>query len=197
MTHTEVMKLVAMLVATYRNTLRLEDHELVAMSSVYEAMLADLDADAATSAVKSLMVTSKWMPTIAEIRAAVVEAVEGPSRSPADAWGDVLVAIGRHGSYRTPGIDFAFCDPLVARLVDRFGWRDLCRSECVQADRARFIEAYAQLIEQHRRERVTATLPGIAKPRLPSGTSPIVNVRTMLYPPPDVEEHDSDPETVH
>lgn len=162
MTQTEIMKLVAMLVATYRNTMRLDDRELVTMSAVYETMLADLDAEAATCAVKRLIASSKWMPTIAEIRSAVLEITEGPVRAAGDAWGDVREAIGTVGMNRYP----RFADPVVARCVDALGWTELCLSENAVADRARFIELYAQLATSERRERVVAGIPGASAKQL-------------------------------
>lgn len=44
-------------------------------SQVYEAMLADLDVAEARAAVQRLIATSRFMPTVAEIREATAELV--------------------------------------------------------------------------------------------------------------------------
>lgn len=45
-------------------------------SGVYESLLADLDAKAARQAVQQLIATSRFMPTIAEIREATAALVQ-------------------------------------------------------------------------------------------------------------------------
>jgi hypothetical protein len=128
-----------------------------ATGAVYEHMLADVDASVVQAVLERLIATSKFLPSVAEIRAAVNELHAGPKRPGGDAWGDVLRAISRFGSYRLPVFD----DPLVDRAVAALGWRDLCLSENSTADRARFIQLYDELAVQNRTEAVTASLPAV------------------------------------
>jgi len=112
------------------------------MVTSYVSNLSDLDRDKTRAAAMALVRTSKWMPTIAEIREMVVQQEHGRKRPGAEAWGDVQKAIKAKGVYRTPGVDFFFDDPLVAKAVGALGWTSLCNSELQGPDRARFIELY-------------------------------------------------------
>lgn len=126
---------------------------------LYERLLVDLDFELASATVERLICTSKFCPTVAEIRDAAADLALGPSRSGVEAWGDVGMAIRRVGSYGTP----TFEDPLVAECVRIMGWRNLCLGEAPEhTDRARFCELYADL---QRKQRVAdVSVPGRLMP---------------------------------
>lgn len=143
MTRSEVAKLVGVLMAAFPSS------KVTAQTSqVYEEFLQDLDYTAANAAVRRLIGTARFMPSIGEIREAVVEVGNGQRRPGGDAWGDVLAAVRKFGVYRTPSFD----DPVVARVVQSLGWEVICNSENQAADRARFIETYDKLAGAQRRE---------------------------------------------
>lgn len=143
MTKTEAAKLVAVLIAAFPHG-KLTPQT----SAVYEDMLSDLDYATTNAAVRRLMATARFLPTIAEIRGAALEVTHGQARPGGDAWGDVLDAVSRFGSYRRPVFD----DPVVDHAVAAFGWQNICLSENQQADRARFIELYDRLTTARARE---------------------------------------------
>lgn len=145
LTRLEVAQLVAVLADAYPRA-----PVSVETVKVYESLLADLEFEVTQQAVARLIATSKWFPTIAEIRAAVVEIRCGPRRSGVEAWGDVVKAIRFLGAYRLPTFD----DPLVAECVRTAGWVNLCRSDNDAADRARFIELYEALREREHLDQV-------------------------------------------
>lgn len=137
MTRAEAAKLVAILMAAFPHGAITEK-----TSEVYETLLADLDFETAKKACARLIATSRFLPSIAEIRAAATELEHGPRRLGSEAWGDVVEAIHRVGSYRIPRFD----DPCVAEVVKRLGWRNLAlEGTNDSADRARFVELYDQL----------------------------------------------------
>ncbi len=150
----EIKKLVAVLVAAYPNS-KISEESV----GVYVRMLADLDYPAANAAVEQLLASSKWMPTVSEIRERVVSLHRGEILVGGEAWGLVLKAIGRYGRYRVPGVDFKFDDPTTAECVSALNWRELCDSENPQADRARFVELYDRLAARNRRAELTDGLP--------------------------------------
>jgi hypothetical protein len=113
---------------------------------VYEAMLLDMDREVAHRAICRLISTSKWLPTIAEIRTAAADLVHGATRLGGEAWGDVGEAVRRVGRYQVPTFD----DPIVANCVKQMGWLDICNSTNDVADRARFIELYNGLAARAR-----------------------------------------------
>jgi hypothetical protein len=158
MTEGQVSKLVAVLAASYPAAKG--DAGTVA---AYQRMLGDLDYPAANAAVERLIATSKWLPTVAEIREATLALNVGEIRPGGEAWGDVPRAIRRYGYMRTPGQDFDFDDPAVAAAVKAMSWQELCSSENAVADRARFIELYDQLAARSRRLQLSEGLPAMQR----------------------------------
>lgn len=152
----DAAKLVATLAAAYRDSKISPE-----TSRVYESLLADLDLEVAKEAVLRLIATSKWLPTIAEIRSTAVDIERGPVRSGGEAYGDVLAEIRRTGHYGVP----RFNDPLVARCVEMMTWRGLCLGDNEASDRARFIELYENLASRAR----TDIVAGRALPSPPAG----------------------------
>ncbi len=154
----EAAELVAVLMAAFPSA-----RPTARTSEVYERMLMDLDGKTANAAVERLLATSRFMPTVAEIRDACIDLSHGDRRAGGEAWGECLKAIGRFGVYRSPGKDFSFQDPLVARCVAALGWEPLCNSENQAADRARFIELYDQLAVGHRKNQNAGELPAVQR----------------------------------
>lgn len=142
---------------------------------IYEKLLCDIDFDLAKAAVVHLIATSKWLPTVAEIRAAAFKLSEGPVRSGEEAWGDVIEAISRYGYYRRP----YFEDPTVAYCVERLSWRALCLSENAIADRARFCELYDHKARQHREEMLSEAIPAVQEYRRLQGEAQKNAARTF------------------
>lgn len=182
MTDLEAKKLVATLLAAFpRDASFLGPDQVRATAGAYQAALSDLDSSQAAAAVRRLSATSERLPSIAAIRRAALEQAEGAARAGGEAWGDVVAAIRRYGSYRTPGKDFEFRDSLVARAVAALNWSELCASENAVADRARFIELYGDLSDRRRVEGVTASLPGASAPRQLGGTQPLTDVLKQIF----------------
>lgn len=140
-------------------------------SAVYEQMLADLDAGCARKAVTRLIGTSKWLPTVSEIRGATADLQLGPRGTGEQAYQTALQAVrsvGRsYGGESAP----AFKDPLINRAVGIFGsWNDFCSSPTDDpGGRARFIELYDQLAQAEREDFVS----GIPLPK-PAAQTPLL-----------------------
>ncbi|HEY4657958.1 MAG TPA: replicative helicase loader/inhibitor, partial [Gemmatimonadaceae bacterium] len=112
----EAAEIVMMLIAAYPNA-RLTP----STSQVYESALADLDCATVRKAVTRLLATSKWLPTIAEIRAGTTDLELGPARDGGQAWQDAMAAVRRVGRYGVP----KFLDPLVSEALRLWGsWLD-------------------------------------------------------------------------
>ena len=160
MTEAECRKAVAVLLGAYPSV-RIERVTAFA----YERMLADLPYPVVNAAIERLLATSKFMPTVAEIRATCLALSHGEQRAAGEAWGDVLKALRRYGVYRTPGRDFEFEDPVVAECVRALRWDEICNSEFIQADRARFIALYDQLAAKNRTLQLSEGLPAMQRLR--------------------------------
>lgn len=149
MTQTEVSKLVAVLAAHYP-TAKLSRDNLMA----YERALADLDYQLAQSAVERIVRTSRFFPSIAEIREACTLKTTGPTRTGVEAYAELMLAVRRHG--RTYGEEEApkFKDPIIAKCLGIWGsWNSLCNSPTDDAaGRARFVELYDSLAKSQRQD---------------------------------------------
>jgi hypothetical protein len=145
----EAGKVVAVIVAACpAQSSKLDASRVAAMVDTFAALLDDLSYEQVNAAVRVLLQTRTWMPSVADIRQTVLEFERGPVRAGGQGWGDFLAAVGRYGAYRSPQFD----DPLVARVVAALGWKELCLSENQVADRARFVELYDKLAAQGQRE---------------------------------------------
>lgn len=116
---------------------------------LYERLLKDIDFDLLKAATLQCATTCKFFPSVAEIRAAAVEIKSMADGVPSEieAWGEVVEKMRSIGSSRFP----EFSHPLITQVVRQFGWTNLCMSENQIADRARFLEAYAQTNKSSRR----------------------------------------------
>ncbi len=142
--------------------------DTIAMIDAWADLLSDLDYAKVSAALRVHLQTSKFLPSIAELRAACVELTKGPSRPGGDAWGDVI-ALRTFSDLSS----MAEVDPITLHICKEFGWleyRTLWRNgvdieqwhvvsgENEAADRARFIELYDKLKTQGHREAVSPIL---------------------------------------
>lgn len=186
MTRDEACDVAELLLASYpTQRQRMSRQDADQMTTAYAGALLDLEAACARAAVSALVLTEQWMPTIASIRAKAAELSSGRKREGGEAWGDVVKAMRRYGYVRTPGVDFQFEDPIVARCVSSLGWTELCGSENAISDRAQFVKLYAELASAEASDRaIGGALPGAAIGRsLPSGTRSIADVVAHALPP--------------
>lgn len=115
----------------------------------YAQALADIPAEELRLAVRGCIATSRWFPTVADIRA---EWARRHSSCPAPevAWGEVCSERRRVGHCGAP----KFSSPLIGRAVHAVGgWFTLAMAEH-DADvmhRARFVDAYRSLLDGTRR----------------------------------------------
>lgn len=176
MTRQEAAKLVAVIIASCpAQSSKLDRERQLGMVDAFETLLSDLTYEQASAALRVLLQTRSWMPSVADIRATVLELGRGPVRVGGDAWGAVMRAIKSEGAWREPGTDFVFPDPVTMRCVQALGWRELCLSENQIADRARFIEMYDKLAAQAQREAQAPMLAAAREHReLPSHAEALV-----------------------
>jgi len=138
---------------------------------VYAELLQDIPDDLLIAATKQHATTSKWFPSVAELREIVqnITALASGIRNAEEAWVNVQIAVRRYGWYgesidpdngggwRTPSM----LSELEVQAVNGLGgWKMLCQSDNGPADRAHFLKIYASLL-QRQTERV-AMLPEIA-----------------------------------
>lgn len=110
----------------------------------YQQALADIPVDILNATIWALINTSKFLPTVAEIRekAREVKRLAGgqAENNAGVAWEAVCNAIRKVGGYRLP----TFKDEICAKVVRQIGWMNICMTpiEMTTALRAQFIKLY-------------------------------------------------------
>lgn len=128
-------------------------------NSVYAELLADIPDDVLDAAAKHRAATSKWFPSVAELRDAAGEIVARGAgvRSAEEAWINVQRAVQRFGWYGQPNgpeNGYGWCVPdmlsdLEKRAVEGLGgWKTLCESDNAVADRAHFLKIYGNMLDR-------------------------------------------------
>lgn len=115
-------------------------------TQLYVRMLADIPPPVLEVAVAQHVASSKFFPTVAELReqAVALASEAGSAPSAAEAWGEVVRAVGSVGYYGKP----EFSHPRVSRAVECVGWQAICLSETPGVERAHFLRVYEQLDER-------------------------------------------------
>lgn len=117
--------------------------------NVWFALLHDLDYQILSKALQKHMLTNKFKPTVAELREIYADLICPVISDWSEGWEKVSKAIGHYGMYRTEEAMESF-DEVTREAVKRLGFHNICLSENIVADRARFAEIY-QAIQQRKR----------------------------------------------
>jgi hypothetical protein len=146
MTRNEASQLIAILFASYPSA-----HVERTHVDAYVSGIIDLPASDAGESVTRLRRTSKFLPTVAEIRAACAAQTHGVARTGEEAYAELTRAVRIHGRDYGQGTP-KFGDPLIAQCLGVWGsWNDLCGSPGDDpGGRARFIELYGELVTRAR-----------------------------------------------
>jgi len=143
-TKNTVGKVLVMLAAAYpRQSVPKETN------SVYAELLHDIDDALLITAAKQHAASSKWFPSVAELRGVALEIQARANGLPtaAEAWGEVMTQVRARGYYGSP----VFSHRLIGQAVDGLGgWKGLCASDNQVADRAHFLRIYESLFKHDR-----------------------------------------------
>jgi hypothetical protein len=154
MTKTEAMKIVCVLFGSFPNA-RFNEQNFES----YADGIEELDATVCGKAAQRLIRTSKFLPSIAEIREACTEQTHGAVRSGEQAWGQLMMAKRKHGydygddDMRRRLRDPLFSDPLIKQCLTLWGgWSAFSQAADDAADRSRFIALFASLAGRERQD---------------------------------------------
>lgn len=126
--------------------------------NVWYSLLKDLDYIVAQAAVQKYMLTNKFAPTIADIRELAANVKTGDKPLWSDGWEEVLRAISKYGSYRETEALQSMTET-TRTAVKRLGFKNLCMSENIMADRANFRMIFEQIAErEHTAKQIPMTL---------------------------------------
>lgn len=137
----EFGRLVAVIRGVYRDEDFLSGRE---SAEIWYELLKDLTYEQAKASVMKHSLTSKWTPTIAELREQVVS-IQADKTDWSDGWGEVLKAVRRFGYVDEKGA-LESMSPMTREVVKRLGWKQICSSETdeLMALRANFRMVYEQ-----------------------------------------------------
>lgn len=150
----DILKAVAPLQLAYNASL--DDNRL----RLYVEMLSDIPLSILEASVKKLIMTNKFLPSIAEIRETaygikeIISGTAAPDES--EAWGEVIKAIRSVGYYGKP----KFSHEAITVAVNNIGWQDICMTtnEGMNILRSQFRRAYQLSVERQKDNRDNAVL---------------------------------------
>lgn len=165
MTRAEAAKLVLLVVTSYPNYDKFKDDQAIIDMTDLWAMMFESDNGAVVGmALKKHIATSKWPPSVAELRELMLEIQHPELVAPDKAWlavSDLLYTEGQfnHGDLHSQ------LPPLVARAVESIGWGNLwemSRSCYVGGkpgmDRVAFIQQYTPMYEREKQRAMTPAM---------------------------------------
>lgn len=150
----EILKAIAPLQLAFKGNL--DD----ARMRLYVEMLSDIPPQILEAAVKKLIMTNKFLPSIAEIRETAygikgtISGTAAPDES--EAWGEVIKAIQSVGYYGKP----KFSHEAITTAVNNIGWQDICMTtyDGMNTLRAQFRRAYQLAAQRQKDNRDNAVL---------------------------------------
>lgn len=118
--------------------------------------LQDIPADVAETSLRKWVSTSKWSPSIAEIREMAAEISGGDIPDWGSGWQQVCDATRKFGR-EYPKSAYNSMHPVVAEAAKQLGpWWDLCCSTNQEADRANFRMIYEAVAKRKQKEQQLA-----------------------------------------
>lgn len=137
-TKVEVVKLLTIIAAMYPkfevNNFKIE---------LWFDMIGDLSFQVAQMAVKKVMLTSEFPPTVAQIRKAAADITSSKDGilDAGKAWGEVQRAISRYG-YRQSEKAFESMSPITRKVVKQISWKEICCCEELGVIRGQFMKMF-------------------------------------------------------
>ena len=164
----EFAKFVTIIRGCYQKQDFLKDVD--SLSFWYE-MLKDLSYELAVIALLKHVATSKWIPSVAEIRMCAADLTQGELRDWSDEWRSVIQAVRLYG-YMNEKDALDTLMPITREIVRQLGWKTICFSEQdeITALRANFRTIYQQ---KAGRAKENAALPENVKGKIAAITGQI------------------------
>ncbi len=138
MNRTEVINLLGMATANFPS---MQEKDMRPTATLWEQALSDIKYDVAQKALIKVLSTSKFFPTVAEIREAAMEITQPRYMDAMEAWDLIVQAIRKFGYIDEKG-GLESLPEDVRAMAKRFGWRELCLDENPDTLRAQFRMAW-------------------------------------------------------
>ena len=162
MNRADAAKLVAIVVTAYPNYDKFKDAKAVeATVNLWATMFESDPGGIVGLAVKKHIATSKWPPSVAEIRELMLESQHPELVPPDQAWAAVSDLLYSEGEYNHGDL-YRQLPPLIARTVETIGWgnlyemhRSYCRGGKPGMDRVAFMDIYKPMYEREKQRAMT------------------------------------------
>lgn len=148
MSNEEFLTIAATLRAAYPSNNFLTTKDSIA---IWCEMLKDLDFETCKSASMEYIGSSKFPPTIADIREKCTTYSSLPIKDYGEAWGSVIRAIRKYG-YMEEQQALNSLDDITRKCVKRLGFQNICHDEDESAMRANFRMIYETEASRTRQE---------------------------------------------
>jgi hypothetical protein len=138
----EILKLVSLALASFPNMQEKDPEPTVV---IWEKFLKDIPYELAEKALTKVIITSKFFPTIAEIREAAMSFSTSELASPEEAWGEVrkYITSGTNSiRFQYAGERPTWSNPIIEKTVDQIGLREMFESENQEYLRSQFMRIY-------------------------------------------------------
>lgn len=155
MTREEFLQGMSVLIATYSKDMTQEQ-----IAIWYQFFEAD-SFDAFRNAIKLICTTSKFFPTVAEIKAAMADG-DLKELTADQAWDQVLAAITKYGYYRADEAMKSLPDLTASAVRNLGGFQHICSAEMNEWLRKDFIKVYEDMKTRNVTKYVTGDLITIA-----------------------------------
>lgn len=169
----EIINLLAIATANFPS---MQEKDMKPTAILWEKALSDIDYKTAENALLKVLSTSRFFPTLAEIREAIAQITQPRQIDAMEAWGMISDAIRKYGFYQQKEAMESLPGDVV-EMVKRFTWRELCLSENVDTLRAQFRMAWDT---QSKRKKEMLALPSEIRTLL-EGTSNQLRIEGESY----------------
>jgi hypothetical protein len=138
MNRKEIINLLGIATANFPST---QEKDMKPTAVLWEKALSDVPYDIAEAALIKVLSTSRFFPTLADIREAIADITQPRTMDAMEAWGLIGEAIRKFGWYRQKEA-MEFLPEDVREMVKQFTWWDLCMNEQPDILRAQFRKAW-------------------------------------------------------
>lgn len=178
MKRTEVIKLIGICSANYKNWPEPNPEKFEMLVTLWTKMLGDVEYFIAEAAVEKFLAESVYPPTIADIRTRIADITVIKEKTAIEGWDDVKTAIRKFGWYNEAGA-MQSLGGVTHKVVASIGFKTLCMSENEMADRAHFLKVYDTLAAREREDALMLNSTRIAMERLHGGSEGQEHIRRI------------------
>ena len=144
----QVSFLLALAVANFPT---LQEKDMGPTLVLWQEMLSDIPFEVAKAAIKKVLATIKYFPTVAEIREACSQITNPRQLTYDEAWALIIGAISRYGYYREAE-GLTSLPLIVQQVVKNIGWQEVCTCEEPDVIRGQFRRAWEVRLAREREE---------------------------------------------